>query len=448
MKVAIVGTGYVGLPTGLVLAYLGHKVMCVDIDQERIDLLESGICPLYEPGLTELWDLVRERIGFTSDYGLALAQADIIVIAVGTPTDETGAADLSAYWQAVSQIAAHWGGKSAVVLNKSTVPLGTAKKTKDMFAKHLPSPVLPAVVACPEFLSQGKALSDSLYPQRIVVGADDAQAVARVKQLYQRLLNQDFIVPPFLPRPADFDGTTIFTCDIASAELIKYAANAFLALKISFINEMANLAELAGADIASVAAGMGLDSRIGPSFLQAGIGWGGSCFGKDTKALLHMAAEWSLPMPIVSAARHVNYSRRQMVVGRLEHELGPLDGKSIGILGLAFKPGTDDLRDAPSLDIIRGLVAKEARVIVHDPVALPRARVELADMPIRFTDRIEDVFQKAHAVLLLTEWTDYLELPYERLQPLMEKPCIFDGRNALNKEQMHKQGYTYLGVGQ
>ena len=288
---------------------------------------------------------------------------------------------------------------------------------------------------------------DSLYPDRIVVGSDDARAIEALVRLYQPLIEQDFAPPPFLPRPARTGRVPLVTTDLASAELIKYASNAFLALKISFINQIAELSERVGADIESVSRALGLDARIGSAFLQAGLGWGGSCFGKDTAALVATAHEYGLSMSIVEAAREVNYHQRARIVERLLAELKIMKGRTIGLLGLAFKPQTDDLRDAPSVDIARRLLARGAKVRVHDPVALPRARRELADVAFELCDTVDSVFRGADAVVLVTEWPEYAQLDWARCAKAMRTPLLLDGRNALPRDALTAAGLRYFAVG-
>jgi UDPglucose 6-dehydrogenase len=304
-----------------------------------------------------------------------------------------------------------------------------------------------AVASNPEFLREGTALRDSLYPDRVVVGSDHEHALEVLYTLYRPVLEQSFRAPTFLPRPEGLGAAPLVATDIASAELIKYAANAFLALKVSYINEVSQLAEKVGADVGQVAKGIGLDARIGTRFLQAGIGWGGSCFAKDTAALLSTASEYGLDMPIVAAAREVNARQRTLVVTKLLAELKILSGHRIALLGLAFKPHTDDLRDAPAFDIARHLIEKGAIVEVHDPVALARARAEHPDLDIRYCDTPEETMKNASAVVLVTDWPQYRELDWPRLAPTMRNPLLIDGRNFLNKTKLIEAGFRYVAIG-
>jgi UDPglucose 6-dehydrogenase len=338
-------------------------------------------------------------------------------------------------------------------VNKSTVPIGCGNWVEALVREsfearngHRPKGRF-SVASNPEFLREGSALRDSLYPDRVVLGADDPRALDCLYALYKPVLEQTFAAPAFLPRPEGLGAVPLITTDLASAELIKYAANAFLSLKVSFINEVAQLAEKVGADITQIGKGIGLDARIGHRFLEAGIGWGGSCFGKDTSALIATAREYGLTMPIVQAAREVNYRQRDRVVEKLLSELKILKGRTIGLLGLAFKPHTDDLRDAPALDIARKLIERGAKVRAHDPVAQARARREFPDLPICYADTLELLAFEADALLLVTEWPDYREAPWEEMAGVMRTPLIVDGRNFLDRARLEQSGFRYLGMG-
>lgn len=452
MDIAVVGTGYVGLATGVALAYLGHRVFCIDIDKAKIETLRQGRSPIYEPGLEELVRLVRHRLEFTDNYA-PIRQARVVFITVGTPSLPNGSPDLSQVEKAARAIGLHLGEEFTVIVNKSTVPIGSSNWVEGLIREAYRSRNGHsadghfAVASNPEFLREGSALSDTLYPDRVVVGAEHPDALKTLYALYRPILEQTFPAPPFVPRPQGLRAVPFVATDLASAELIKYAANAFLALKISFINEIAALAEKVGADVTQVARGIGLDARIGTRFLEAGIGWGGSCFGKDTAALLATAREYGLAMPIVEAARHVNYRQRERVVEKLLEELKILKGKTIGLLGLSFKPQTDDLRDAPSLDIARQLRLRGAWVKAHDPVAVARARRERPDLEVHYCDRAEEVFDRADAVVLATEWPEYRSLPWEQLASVMRFPLVFDGRNFLDAERLARAGFRHLRVG-
>ncbi|MCS6952448.1 MAG: UDP-glucose/GDP-mannose dehydrogenase family protein [Bryobacterales bacterium] len=452
MKTAILGTGYVGLTTGVCLAYLGHEVTCVDTEEEKILGLQRGECPIYEPWLQELLELSRPRLRFTTRCEEAVPGAAVVIIAVGTPPRADGGPDLNYVRQAAEAVGANLEGEFTVVVNKSTVPIGSGNwvgaLVREAYAarRGRKPPNCFAVASNPEFLREGSALYDTLYPDRVVVGADETRALEVLYSLYRPILEQSFTPPTFLPRPEGLGAVPLIATDLASAELIKYAANAFLALKISFINEIAQLAEKVGADITQVAKGIGLDARIGTRFLQAGIGWGGSCFGKDTAALIATAREYNLAMPIVAAAREVNYRQRERVVEKLLAELKILKGRTIALFGLAFKPNTDDLRDAPALDIARRLVERGAAVRAHDPVALARARREFPDLGIVYCDTAQEAAAEADAVVLVTEWRDYRSLDWDEIARAMRTPLVLDGRHFLDRARLEQAGLRCVGV--
>jgi UDPglucose 6-dehydrogenase len=367
---------------------------------------------------------------------------------VGTPPLPDGNPDLQYLQAAARGIGENLGDHFTVVINKSTVPIGSGNWVESLVRESSQGRAkgLVAVASNPEFLREGSALHDSLYPDRIVVGAEDRKALEVLYTLYRPLIEQSFSSPAFLDRPEDMGAVHFIATDLASAELVKYAANAFLSVKISFINEVAALAEKVGADITQIARGIGLDARIGTRFLQAGIGWGGSCFGKDTAALVATARDYRLDMPIVRAAREVNYQQRERIVEKLLEELKILKGRNIGLLGLAFKPHTDDLRDAPALDIARLLSERGARVKLHDPIALDNAQRFFPELGI-YCDSLNQLFDEADAVVLVTEWPQYRDLPWEDLAKLMRRPIVLDGRNHLEAERLIKAGYRYLGMG-
>jgi UDPglucose 6-dehydrogenase len=454
MNVAIVGTGYVGITTGVALAYLGHNVACLDCDERKIELLREGTFPIYEPHLEALSGLAQPRLRFSTSTADAVPDADVVFIAVGTPPQADGNPDLSYLRSAAVSVGENMGDGFTVVVNKSTVPIGCGNWVESLIRESFegrngrrPKDSAFSVASNPEFLREGSALNDSLYPDRVVVGSDDARALETLYNLYKPVVEQTFAAPIFLPRPEDLGAVPLITTNLASAELIKYAANAFLSLKISFINEIAQLAEKVGADITQITKGIGLDARIGTRFLQAGLGWGGSCFGKDTSALIATAKEYNLTMPIVQAAREVNYRQRERVLEKLLGELKILKGRTVGLLGLAFKPHTDDLRDAPALDIAKRLVERGAKVRAHDPIALERARRECGDLSICFTDSPETLAMEADALVLITDWPQYRELAWPSLAERMRTPLILDGRNFLERETMERAGFRYLGMG-
>jgi len=453
MKVSIIGTGYVGLTTGACLAFLGHEVTCVDSDEKKIASLQAGKIPIYEPHLTELLVEAKPNLQFCGDYASAVPDAEVVFIAVGTPPGSDGSPDLRYLSAAAKGIGEHYDGDFLVVVNKSTVPIGSGNwvgsLVRESYEQHHGRKAEHrfSVASNPEFLREGTALHDSLYPDRVVIGADEARALEVLYTLYRPILDQTFAAPHFLPRSEGLGAVPLISTELASAELIKYAANAFLALKISYINEIGQLAEKVGADIQHVAKGIGLDARIGTRFLQSGIGWGGSCFGKDTSALVATAAEYNLTMPIVSAAREINRRQRDRVVDKLLDELKILKGRTIGLLGLAFKPNTDDLREAPAIDIARKLLERGCKVKVHDPVALDRFQEEHRDLAVVCCATPEQVADDADALVLVTEWQHYRELDWEAMAGRMRSRIVLDGRNALDRARLLRFGFRYLGIG-
>ncbi len=451
MRVAIIGTGYVGLTTGVCLAFIGHDVWCLDTDASKIEALRAGHIPIYEPNLADVLEEARLRITFTTSYAEAIPGADVVFIAVGTPPTPSGAPNLEYLSQAARSIGQNINGEFTVVVNKSTVPIGSGNWVgsllRDAVQQRSDSTRYAfAVASNPEFLREGTALHDSLYPDRIVIGADEPRALETLYSLYRPILDQTFPAPTYLPRPETVFAVPLVSTDLASAELIKYAANAFLALKISFINEIGLLAERVGANISEVARGIGLDSRIGPRFLNAGLGWGGSCFGKDTAALIATAGEYGLHMPIVEAAKTVNSRQRDRVVEKLLNELKILKGRTIGLLGLAFKPNTDDLREAPAIEIAQKLIDRGVRVKAHDPIASERFAREHGSMGIHICRDACEVADGADALVLVTEWNEYRELDWELVAKKMRNPFLLDGRHALDGEKLIRTGMRYVTI--
>ena len=392
MRVTVIGTGYVGTVTGACLAYLGHRVTCVDTDESKIARLQRGESPIYEPHLDKMLELAASGggIDFTTELAAAAAASDVIFIAVGTPPLASGEANLASLEAAARSIgAAMDGSRFRVVVNKSTVPVGSGNLVETLVREGMgdappaAGKVRFGVASNPEFLREGCAVADSLYPDRIVVGASEERTVEAMRELYRPLVAQSFDPPPGLPRPATMTAVPLLTTSLTSAEMIKYAANAFLAMKIGFANEMANICERVGAEATEVMAGIGLDSRIGSRFLNPGIGWGGSCFGKDIQALLHTAREYGYDGKLLRASMEVNTAQRHMVIQKLQEKLFILKGRAIWLLGLAFKPDTDDLRDAPSLHIAERLLQMGARVRAYDPIAMQACRELplMANMP-------------------------------------------------------------------
>lgn len=453
MKVAIIGTGYVGLTTGVCLSFLEHEVVCVDTDEAKIAALRSGVTPIFEPFLTQLLGDARLHLRFTTSYAEAIPRAEVVFIAVGTPPSPGGGPDLRYLRSAAEGIGENLGEGFTVVVNKSTVPIGCGNWVDSLVRESYERThgVKPngrfAVASNPEFLREGAALHDSLYPDRVVIGADDKRCLGVLHSLYRRVLDQSFAAPTYLPRPEGTAAVPLISTDLASAELIKYAANSFLALKISYINEIAALAERVGADIGQVARGIGVDSRIGTRFLNAGIGWGGSCFGKDTAALVDTAGEYGLPMPIVNAAREANRHQKDVVIEKLLVALRILKGRTIGLLGLAFKPNTDDLREAPAIEIAQKLIDRGCKVRVHDPVAMDRFRREHPDLEVVCCPTAAEVAADADAIVLVTEWPEYRDLDWEAVAASMRTAILLDGRNALEPARMRRVGFRYMGIG-
>jgi UDPglucose 6-dehydrogenase len=423
-------------------------VVCVDLEAATVDLLLHARTPFHEPHVNALLEACVERIAFTTEFA-ALRSCEIVFLAVGTPESADGSADLRQVDAAASALGPVLGERFAVIANKSTVPVGTADRIESLVRAGIPRGAKAsfAIASNPEFLRQGSALHDTFYPDRIVLGTDDARARALLIELHAPLIEQSFAEPPGLPRPPGRTRVPVVTTNPASAELIKYGANAFLALKISFINELAELAELGGADIERVADGVGLDERIGPSFLRAGIGWGGPCQGKDTSALVAMSRPPVARMQIVQAAREVNCRQRERVVEKLAAELTTLEARTIGLLGVAFKPGTDDIADSPSLDLAARLIARGARVRVHDPVALARARRERSDLALEYCDDVLGLASECDALVLVTEWEQYRAIPWHEVARELRQPIVLDARNALSRTEIESAGLRYVGMG-
>ena len=451
MKITIIGTGYVGLTTAVVLAYLNHNVAAVDKDNSKLSLLQEGKSPIHEPGIQSLLDEVCHTIRFTPSIAEVVPDAELIMIAVGTPPKQNGEADTRHVEQAAREVAevCHPNRHYTLVI-KSTVPIGTNRRVAEVIEnvfleRNIQGNV--SIASNPEFLQEGLALQGAFYPDRIVVGANSDNALDALRRLYQPILEQTFDPPTSLPRPAAYYLPPMMTTDPNSAEMIKYAANTFLSLKISFINEIAGLCEDVGADVTEVARGIGLDSRIGHRFLRAGLGWGGSCYPKDTAALLGVAAQVGYEMPITEAARTVNFEQRKRIVDKLRNVLKTLNGKTIGILGLAFKPNTDDIREAPALDIIRQLVAEGANVRAHDPIAIPNAQQAMNDIAVDFIEDVSVLSHNADALVLVTEWELYHRLDLRKLAKQMQTPILIDGRNVFSPQEAMNAGFHYIGVG-
>ena len=452
MIVTVIGTGYVGLTTGVMLAKLGHRVTCLDIDEHKLKQLRSGIPSIYEPNLERLLLDVLNNLTFTSDYTSCISSSEVVFITVGTPSLPDGNSDLR-YLRAASQsIGQNLGQQFTVIVNKSTVPVGSGNWVESLIQDayqntHQQSPANLGMASNPEFLREGNALADSFYPDRIVVGSDNMKTLDILERLYQPIIKQTFISPKGLERPSSFQSVPFVRTDLSSAELIKYAANAFLSTKISFINEIAELAEKVGADIQQVAQGIGLDARIGANFLNAGIGWGGSCFAKDTSAVIATAHEYGLSMPIIQAAKEVNARQRARIVEKLLSELKILKGKTVALLGLAFKPNTDDLRDAPAIEIARRLEERGAKVKAHDPIAIGRFQSEFPDSTVILCNSALEAVRSADAVVLVTEWLEYQQLDWEAVCIAMRGNFVIDGRNFLDQTLVEGSGLHYEGMG-
>lgn len=453
MRVCVIGTGYVGLVTGVCLAHVGHDVICVDNNEEKVKLMQSGQSPIFEPGLSELMQssIEANRIRFTSDLAAGVKHGEILFIAVGTPPLPTGESD-TRYVEAVARgIGAHLeGDEYKVIVNKSTVPIGSGDwvrmivldgiaernngVSKDAIAANFD------VVSNPEFLREGSAVYDTFNPDRIVLGSTSEKAIAMMKDLYEPIVKRDYAEDSSLPP------VPVVMTDLNSAEMVKYAANSFLATKISFINEIANICDRVGADVTQVAQGIGLDSRIGGKFLQAGLGWGGSCFPKDVAALVHTAGDYGYEAQLLKAAVEVNERQRLIVLEKLQQSLKILKGKVIGLLGLTFKPDTDDMRDAPALTLIEQLARLGAKVKAYDPIVSQSGMRDGLSNVLVETDA-ERLADGCDALVLVTEWGQFKTLNFEKMASLMAHPVLIDGRNFLDPETLSKAGFHYIGVG-
>jgi UDPglucose 6-dehydrogenase len=430
MKIAVVGTGYVGLVVGACLAENGNNVACVDRDAAKIDMLRAGRMPIYEPGLEEIVrrNHEEERLAFTTDLPAAVQDSDIVFIAVGTPQGEDGSADL----QHVLGVAHEIGralGKYTVIVDKSTVPVGTAARVKAAIAAETTQPF--SVVSNPEFLKQGAAIEDFMKPDRVVIGSDDERSAALMKELYG---------------PFTRTGAPIMMMDTASAELSKYAANSILATRISFMNEIANVCELVGADVDQVRRAIGSDRRIGNSFLFPGVGYGGSCFPKDVKALVRSARDKGYEFRILEAVESVNDSQKLKLVCKMQEHFGELKGRTIALWGLAFKPRTDDMREAPAISITNRLLELGAGVRAYDPEAADTARRLFGDR-IALCEKSYDALNGADALAVVTEWNEFREPDFKRIKQLLKTPVVFDGRNIYSPGHMRALGFTYFSIG-
>jgi len=427
-NITVIGVGYVGLVTGTAFSDLGNKVTALDINETRVENLKKGILPIYEPGLKEVVDrnIDAGRLNFTTDYDEALKDAEFVFICVGTPQGVDGEADLQ-YVRAAAESIAKAMTAPLILINKSTVPVGTGDWVSDIVRETQPTPIDFSVVSCPEFLREGSAVKDFFNPERIVLGSTERAAADKVAQLH-------------LPLRAP-----IIVTDLRTAEMIKYASNAFLATKISFINEIANICEALGADVKEVATGMGYDTRIGNRFLEAGVGYGGSCFPKDVQALAYMAQVHGKHPQLLQAVMDINQFQRKHIVLKLEEIWGSVKGKKVGLLGLAFKENTDDMRESPSITIGDYLNGRGADVIGYDPVAMKEAEHM---MPyLTFAENAYDLADGADAIIVMTPWNEFKNLDMEKLKATMNEPIMIDGRNLYDPEEMRALGFTYRGVG-
>ena len=446
-----------GTVTGACLAYLGHRVTCVDTDAHKIAVLQQGGMPLYEPYLQEVVEIVRQNglLDFTTEIAAAVAESDVIFIAVGTPPRPSGEANLT-FLEAVARSigAAMDTSRFRVVVNKSTVPVGSGNLVgalvREGICESRPGQekrIAFAVASNPEFLREGCALADSLYPDRIVIGTEEGRSMQVLRELYSPLIEQKFPAPEFLPRPKEMREVPLVTTTLTSAEMIKYASNAFLATKIGFANEVANICERVGADSKEVMAGIGLDKRIGSGFLNAGIGWGGSCFGKDISSLLHTARDYGYQARLLEASLEVNRAQRHVVIQKLLEKLFILKGRTIALLGLAFKPDTDDLRDAPSLQIAERLLQMGARIKAYDPVAMDACREQHPELKMQYCHSALDAVTDADAFVLVTEWEEFRTANLHQLALRMAQPVLVDGRNIFDPETAREAGFDYTGIG-
>ncbi len=427
MRIAVVGTGYVGLVTGSCFADLGNQVICVDVDRKKIKGLQKGVVPIFEPGLEEVVHRnMGNRLTFTTDLAKSVRESDFIFIAVSTPPGKDGEADITNV-KAVARGIAKAINRYKIIINKSTVPIGMGDVVTQIIIKNGPKDVAFDVVSNPEFLREGSAVMDLLHPDRVVIGATRRSAAQKVAEIYKPL------------------NSPVLITDLKSAEMIKYASNAFLATKISFINEIANLCDAVGADIGQVAKGMSYDPRIGGQFLNAGLGFGGSCFPKDVSALIKIGQKSRAAFRILPQVMDVNQNQRSLFLQKIRQVLGPVKGKTLAVWGLSFKPNTDDMREAPSLTIIPALLKAKASLRLYDPVAMERARDHFKG--VRFVKNPYEAAQGADAVLVLTEWNEFKQVDFKKLRGIMRRAVVIDGRNMYGSEELTEEGFAYYGMG-
>ncbi|MBX3244537.1 MAG: UDP-glucose/GDP-mannose dehydrogenase family protein [Acidobacteria bacterium] len=431
MQIAVIGTGYVGLVTGACFAEFGVDVTCVDVDIDKIEKLKNGIIPIYEPGLDNLVkkNVNADRIRFTTELASAVAKAQVVFLAVGTPPKEDGSPDMSFYQQAALEVAKALTGYT-VLVTKSTVPVGTGKWLSDFVTENKNASAEFGVASNPEFLREGAAIEDFMRPDRVVIGSNDTRAIEVMKELY---------------RPLYLIETPIVITSLEAAELIKYAANAFLATKITFINEIANLCDAIGCDVHDVAKGMGMDNRIGRKFLHPGPGYGGSCFPKDTRALTTVADQFGVETRIVDAVIEANERQRDAMIPKIQKLIGDFSGKKVGVLGLSFKPETDDMRESPAIDIIHSMIERGASVRAFDPVAMEESRHYING--IEYASNEYDAITGADVLVIITEWNQFRALDMQKVKELLNTPKIVDLRNIYEPEDMREIGFEYIGVG-
>jgi UDPglucose 6-dehydrogenase len=429
----MVGTGYVGLVSGACFSEFGIDVICVDKIEEKINLLNKGIMPIYEPGLDVLIqkNVKDGRLSFTTNLKEAVEQCLVIFVSVGTPPNPDGSPNLSFIWEVADEIAESMNGYKLIV-NKSTVPVGTGEKMKTRIAEKMKNKYKFSIASNPEFLREGSAIDDFMRPDRVVIGAEDSEAQAIMKDLYSPLY---LIETPFV------------ITSLKSAELIKYAANSYLAMRVSYINEIANICEKVGADAHQVAMGMGLDNRIGKKFLHPGPGYGGSCFPKDTRAFLQLAEDYKYDFQIMKAVIDVNEKQKKRAVKKIGQAVGDLNGKTIGILGLSFKPNTDDMRDSPSIPIISHLIKNGAKVKAYDPAAMEESKKHINGDNVQYCKSVYEVAKDCDSLVFITEWNQFRKIDLEKIKQLMKKPIIVDLRNIYEPEVMREMGFEYTGVG-
>ena len=461
LRVCVIGTGYVGLVTGVCLAHIGHEVICIDVNEEKVKLMQSGQSPIFEPGLSELMQsaMASGHLQFSTNLQQGVEHCEVLFISVGTTALPNGESDTRYVEDVARGIGTHLKGGYKVIVNKSTVPIGSGdwvrmivmdgvseRQKAPVAAGSLPTSIHPEVVADfdvvsnPEFLREGAAIYDTFNPDRIVLGGNSSRAIALMQQLYSPIIEGRYRDQP------GGEPVPVLVTDLSSAEMVKYAANSFLATKISFINEIANICDRVGADITQVAAGIGLDSRIGKKFLQAGIGWGGSCFPKDVAALIHTADDYGYDAQLLKAAVEVNDRQRQVPVEKLQQVLKILKGKTVGLLGLTFKPDTDDLRDAPALILIEQLNRLGAKVKAYDPIVSQSGLRHGLSGVIVETDP-HHLADGCDALVLVTEWSQFHTLDYKLMAEKMHSPILIDGRNFLNPEVLIRSGFQYVGIG-